>query len=58
MGAASNVWLYHSLKAFAKDLKTIGLTLILKKGDPDKALEEVKKESGAQIVFSNEPNLL
>ncbi len=58
LGGASKAWLYHSLKVFAESLKSIGLNLILKLGDPAKVLAELKKEGGAHEVFTNEPNLL
>jgi deoxyribodipyrimidine photo-lyase len=53
MGGASLWWLHHSLHALAADLKTRGLTLVLKRGPAAKALDEIIAASGADTVFWN-----
>lgn len=50
MGAASRVWLHHSLAALDESL---GGGLILKKGDARKILPEMVKKSGASGVYWN-----
>jgi len=58
MGSASKAWLYHSLQSFQASLKSIGLTLILRRGEEKKIIADLKKEAKTTTVFTNEPNLL
>lgn len=46
MGAASRVWLHHSLKAFQ-----VNAPLVIRKGDSLKNLKEIIKETGADTVY-------
>ena len=50
MGAASRVWLHHSLTALNDAL---GGTLILKKGEASSIIQDLIRETGAKGVFWN-----
>ena len=52
-GGAARWWLHHSLIALAKDLESAGTGLILRRGDSEKQLKAVLRESGAKSVFWN-----
>lgn len=61
LGSASRLWLYHSLSSLQKELKDLGLDLILRRGDSEEVLTQLIQESGAQQVIWNrryEPKLL
>lgn len=47
-GAASHVWLHHSLLAFNESVKG---ALVIRKGDGLKNLKEIIKETGADTVY-------
>lgn len=52
-GAASRWWLHHSLLAFEKQLNSLGLRLILRKGNSFDVLQEMITATSAQAVFCN-----
>ncbi|MDQ0453898.1 cryptochrome/photolyase family protein [Rhizobium paknamense] len=53
MGSAQRWWLHHSLSALSKDLETRGSRLILRRGDAQKVLEALVKETGAEALHWN-----
>ncbi len=53
-GAASRVWLHHSLKALSGELEARGTTLLLRRGEPEEVLAELLQESGANRCCWNE----
>jgi len=53
VGSASKIWLYHSLFTLKKQLESIGLNLIVRKGDLLKNLLEIAESSNAKSVYSN-----
>jgi deoxyribodipyrimidine photo-lyase len=53
MGAASRWWLHYSLTSLSVDLARLGVTLILRRGRADFALEELIGETGASGVYWN-----
>jgi deoxyribodipyrimidine photo-lyase len=53
MGAASRWWLHYSLSSLSTDLARLGVTLILRRGRADFALEELIGETGASGVYWN-----
>ena len=53
MGAASRVWLHHSLAAFDTSLQAHGNRLILRQGNALKVLQELLKETGATRLYWN-----
>lgn len=52
-GGAARWWLHHSLSALARDLESAGTRLTLRRGDSEKQLKAVVRESGAKGVFWN-----
>ena len=50
MGAASRVWLHHSLSALDKDLSN---HLVIEQGDASKIIPELVKKTGASAVYWN-----
>ncbi|WP_374447677.1 deoxyribodipyrimidine photo-lyase [Stella sp.] len=52
-GAASRWWLDRSLAALARDLTTVGLPLLLRRGPAARAVPAVVAESGAAAVVWN-----
>jgi deoxyribodipyrimidine photo-lyase len=52
-GAASRVWLHHSLTALAQALRERGSRLVVRVGDPARVVEQVARESGASAVTWN-----
>ena len=53
MGGASKWWLDKSLRALHNKLEALGVTLILRRGDAQRVIVEVVKETGAHSVFWN-----
>ncbi|MFO0994989.1 MAG: deoxyribodipyrimidine photo-lyase [Hyphomicrobiales bacterium] len=52
-GAASLWWLHHSLTALAKDLRSLGARLVLRRGSTARIVDAIVKETGADAVFWN-----
>jgi deoxyribodipyrimidine photo-lyase len=52
-GAASRWWLHHSLEALARQLGGLGSRLILRRGPPQRVLEQLIRETGATRVTWN-----
>ena len=52
-GAAGKVWLHHSLHALTADLALTGAPLILREGEPERVLQALIKETGANRVLWN-----
>ncbi len=52
-GGASKRWLYFSLQSLSEDLSSLGLSLILRKGDPLDILKEVVKETKSSGIYWN-----
>lgn len=52
-GAASRVWLHHSLTALDKALRNVGPRLVIRKGPSRDVLGELIRESGADTVCWN-----
>lgn len=60
-GAASKVWLHHSLKSFSSELQEIGLKLIVRRGEIVKSTLELANETKANRVYvasDYEPSLI
>ncbi len=53
LGGAARWWLHHSLIAFAADLRSHGLALVLKQGRAAKVLPAIAREVGAGAVVWN-----
>ncbi len=53
VGAASRVWLHHSLHSLATDLQARGSRLLLRRGAALSVLEQLITETGATHVFWN-----
>jgi len=53
LGGASRWWLHHSLIALSESLKSKGLKLILRRGNPEDILHTLMLESRAEIVLWN-----
>lgn len=53
LGGASRWWLHHSLASLQRELKSIGLDLILKHSSSWKAIKEIVLKTGADAVFWN-----
>lgn len=51
IGGASKWWLHHSLVSLAADFKSLGVNLILRRGNPYEVLEDLLAESKADAVF-------
>ncbi len=52
-GAASKWWLHHSLMSLDRDLRTLGLRLIIRRGSPIDVFRDIVEKSGATAVFWN-----
>lgn len=52
-GAASRVWLHHSLAALGRDLDALGSPLVLRRGPAGAALDALVGETGASAVLWN-----
>jgi len=52
-GAAVRWWLHHSLAALDASLRRLGSRLVLRRGDPAKALRALAADTGAAAVFWN-----
>ena len=52
-GAASRVWLHHSLESLARDLGKHNVRLILRRGDAVEQLCAIAGETGATRVHAN-----
>jgi deoxyribodipyrimidine photo-lyase len=52
-GAASNAWLQHSLHALDAELRSIGSSLVLRRGGSAEQLRALIAESGAEAVYWN-----
>ena len=52
-GGAKKWWLHHSLAAFRNDLRSIGGSLILRRGDAQSALRDIVDALGADAVVWN-----
>lgn len=50
-GGASRWWLHHALIALDNELRTRGSRLIVRRGPPDRVLEQLLSETGAETVF-------
>ncbi len=53
LGAASRWWLHHSLTRLTEDLREIGLSLRIVKGDPEITLPSIAQDIGAKAVYWN-----
>ncbi|WP_113155496.1 deoxyribodipyrimidine photo-lyase [Nitratireductor sp. OM-1] len=53
LGGARRWWLHHSLTALSKDLKTLGVKLILRCGPMAKTVSALADETGAATVYWN-----
>lgn len=53
LGAASYWWLHKSLEVLSKSLKDHGLSLILRKGEPEKVLHELSHDLAVDCVTWN-----
>jgi len=53
LGGASKWWLHHSLARHGERLAKCGIQLVLKCGDPEKAISEVVTETGADTIAWN-----
>lgn len=53
MGGASRWWLHHSLLALQEDLRTLGLPLLLFKGNSHAILCQLIEQTSAEAVFWN-----
>ncbi|NNE70793.1 MAG: deoxyribodipyrimidine photo-lyase [Rhodothermales bacterium] len=49
-GAASQWWLHHSLVAFSDSLADVGLSLVVRRGDPETIVPEVARSINAGLV--------
>ena len=52
-GAASNAWLHHSLRALDEALRSLGSSLVLRRGDSMEQLQALIAQSGAEAVYWN-----
>ena len=52
-GGASRWWLHHSLKALQDDYQKLGVTLLLKQGNPEKILSDIATDIGATQIIWN-----
>lgn len=53
IGAASRVWLHHSLKSLSDNLEKRGAKLVLAQGDSESVIEQAAKHFGATRLFWN-----
>ncbi|MET4806366.1 deoxyribodipyrimidine photo-lyase [Limibacillus sp. MBR-115] len=52
-GTACDWWLHHSLKALEGALSAQGMSLVLRRGDPEQILRQVVEETQAAAIFWN-----
>jgi len=53
IGAASRVWLHHSLASLKHSLQTLDTDLVVGQGDPTQVLTKIAAVTGAEKVFWN-----
>lgn len=53
LGGAGRWWLHGSLEALARDLKKLGLTLVLKRGSASQIIERLVAEHGIGTIYWN-----
>ncbi len=53
MGSASRWWLHHALECLSEELKSCGLSLTIRSGNPAEVLSSIAKKTGAKRVFWN-----
>ncbi|HPE61210.1 MAG TPA: deoxyribodipyrimidine photo-lyase [Thiolinea sp.] len=53
LGAASQVWLHHTLAAMAQSLAAMGSRLILRRGEALTELVQLQTQTGAQALYWN-----
>lgn len=53
LGSAQKWWLKKSLESLSKDLKEIGIPLVLRRGSPEKVVGEIFRELEAVGIFYN-----
>src|SRR5215212_5093547 len=53
LGAASRWWLHHSLAALDASLRKHGSRLVLARGEAEKVLRDLVRETGAGVVCWN-----
>ncbi|MBN9229927.1 MAG: deoxyribodipyrimidine photo-lyase [Legionella sp.] len=53
VGAAQQWWLHHSLEALTKSLSELGLSLILRQGEPNKIIHDLIKTHKINSVYWN-----
>ena len=51
LGGASQWWLHHSLAALGREIRTRGGTLLLRRGDPARVIDELIRDTGASAVY-------
>lgn len=52
-GGAAKWWLHHSLESLSKELSELGLTLILRRGEAGKVLEDLAGDDTEAAIFWN-----
>jgi len=52
-GGASNWWLHHSLTSLEKDLKALGVHLVIGRGAAGEIIDEIIEQTGARDIFWN-----
>lgn len=52
IGAASRWWLHHSLASLTKDLKALGSTLVLRRGNAAERIVALATETGASAIHT------
>lgn len=53
IGGARRWWLHHSLVALAQDLKSLGVSLVLRRGEMQAIVASLVEETGADMVVWN-----
>ncbi|WP_133128708.1 cryptochrome/photolyase family protein [Legionella nagasakiensis] len=53
LGEAQSWWLHHSLVALKKSLNKLGLSLVLRKGNPLEIILELSKKNSVEIIYWN-----
>jgi deoxyribodipyrimidine photo-lyase len=53
MGGASKWWLHHSLTAHAEAIKALGSSLVIRRGNSLKVLQQLVKECDVKAIFWN-----
>jgi deoxyribodipyrimidine photo-lyase len=51
IGGASRWWLHHSLVSLDSDLRTLGSSLVIRSGSPDKVLNKLSKQTRATTLY-------